>query len=297
MPASPTRSGWFHGVPARRACTPQAPWGVFAGHGQGAGPHTRVLESVLDMTGAFPPSPFGIARPAYKFIVPLKLLAFALLLGGWFAGGRVGLWVMVSAVVPGVLAGYVAWFFRDPHRRIAGGKGVVCCPADGKVASIIEVPCAEMPGGRARRVAVFLNIFNVHIQRTPVSGRVTKVTHKKGKFMNAMNEKCSEENENVTVWLASGDRVVGVRQITGAIARRIVCYVRKGAELRRGERYGLIQFGSRVEVFLPMDAKVRVKVGQKVSGGSTLLAVIPAIVEEDPVTAEPPRALSAGGRR
>lgn len=249
------------------------------------------------MTGAFPPSPFGIARPAYKFIIPLKVLAFALLLGGWFAAGRAGLWLFAAAIVPAVLAGYVGWFFRDPRRKIVGGQGTVCCPADGKVASIIEVPCAEMPGGRARRVAVFLNIFNVHIQRTPVPGRVTKVTHKKGKFMNAMNEKCSEENENVTVWLASGDRVVGVRQITGAIARRIVCYVRKGAILRRGERYGLIQFGSRVEVFLPMDAKVRVKVGQKVCGGTTLLAVIPAAVAEDPVTADPPAAMASGSRR
>ncbi len=247
------------------------------------------------MTGAFPPSPFGIARPAYKFIVPLKLLALALLLGGWLAGGGAGRWLVPAAFVPALLAGYVGWFFRDPGRRIAGGRGAVCSPADGKVASIIEVPCAEMPGGRARRVAIFLNIFNVHIQRSPVRGRVTKVTHKKGKFMNAMNEKCSEENENVTVWLASGDRVVGVRQITGAIARRIVCYVRKGAVLRRGERYGLIQFGSRVEVFLPLDAKVRVRVGQGVSGGTTLLAVIPAPVGEDPATAEPPR-LAAGSR-
>ena len=110
-----------------------------------------------------------------------------------------------------------------------------------------------------------------------LASRVTKIVKKRGKFMNAMNEKCSEENENLTMWLEGGGRTIGVRQITGAIARRIVCYAKVGTELKRAERYGLIQFGSRVEVFLPMDAEIRVKIGQKVSGSSTLLAILPAL--------------------
>lgn len=206
----------------------------------------------------------GVAKPAWKFFIPLAVVTLLLAYFGLY----------IPAAVTGILGGYVLYFFRDPKRRTPGIPNSICCPADGKVVSVVEVPCEQMPGGRARRVAIFLNIFNVHVQRVPVTGEVTSVDRKAGKFMNALNEKCSDENESVTIWIDSEFGVVGVKQIAGAIARRIVCPVNAGQVLERGSRYGLIQFGSRVELFLPLSASVKVQPGQKVVGGETCLAVL-----------------------
>lgn len=205
----------------------------------------------------------GVAAPAWKFAIPLALLAVALGFVGWW-------W----SVAPGLLCLYVLYFFRDPGRQTPNIPGSVISPADGKVVSAMEVPCDRFPDGRAMRVAIFLNIFDVHIQRAPSAGSITEVVRKSGKFINAMNEKCSEENEQVTIWMENDDGVLGVRQIAGAIARRIVCRVKQGDALSRGERYGLIQFGSRVELFLPADVTVKVQPGQRVKGGETCVALL-----------------------
>jgi len=206
---------------------------------------------------------FGFARPAYKFFVPLAVVS---LIVSYFS-----VW---AALVPAILAAYVLYFFRDPNRKTPGIPNSICSPADGKVVSVIEVPCDDMPEGRALRVAIFLNVFNVHVQRIPVSGQIDRVDRRPGKYMNALNEKCSEENEAVTIWIRSLYGPVGVRQIAGAIARRIVCPVERDDRVVRGDRYGLIQFGSRVELFLPLTANVKVTPGQKVVGGETCLAVL-----------------------
>ncbi|MBI1291965.1 phosphatidylserine decarboxylase family protein [bacterium] len=206
----------------------------------------------------------GFARPAWKFFLPLAALAILL-------GIFVSPWL---AIVPAILAGYVLYFFRDPSRKTPGIPNSICSPADGKVVSVVEVPCDDMPEGRALRVAIFLNIFNVHVQRIPVSGQIYRVDRRPGKYMNALNEKCSEENEAVTIWIRSLYGAVGVRQIAGAIARRIVCGIERDDRVVRGDRYGLIQFGSRVELFLPLTANVKVTPGQKVVGGETCLAVL-----------------------
>ncbi len=206
----------------------------------------------------------GIAKPGWIYFVPL-LLAAALLVG-------IGLWW--AAILPGIAGLYTIYFFRDPERRVPGIPHSICSPADGRVASVVEVPCDRMPSGRARRVAVFLNVFNVHVQRAPIGGTVVAVERRPGRYMNALNEKCSEENEAVTIWLETDMGIVGVRQIAGAIARRIVCAAKVGDRLERGDRYGLIQFGSRVEVFLPTDSTVKVQPGQKVSSGVSCLAVL-----------------------
>ena len=187
----------------------------------------------------------GFAKPVWKFFIPLLIVTIIL---SYFS--------VILATITGILAAYVLYFFRDPNRKTPGIPNSICCPADGKVVSVIEVPCEHMPGGRARRVAIFLNIFNVHVQRSPVAGTVTGVDAKQGKYMNALNEKCSEENESKTIWIDSEFGTVGVRQIAGAIARRIVCMAKVGDTLDRGDRYGLIQFGSRVELFLPLSATV-----------------------------------------
>lgn len=209
-----------------------------------------------------PEAALRIASPAWKFFLPVAGLAIA-----------VAFWSPWVALVPVVLALYILYFFRDPGRRVPSIPGAFVSPADGKVVSVIEVPCDQMPGGRALRVAIFLNVFNVHIQRVSQDASVTKVDRQPGKFINALNEKCSEENERVTVWLEGQDGVFGIRQIAGAIARRIVCNVQPGDVLKRGERYGLIQFGSRVELFLPLDASVKVEPGQFVRGGETTIAL------------------------
>ncbi len=211
--------------------------------------------------------PMSVASPAWRYFVPLALVTAIL-----------GYFFWPAAVLTGVLAFYVLWFFRDPRRKTPSIPGAMISPADGKVVSVIEVPCDRMPNGRATRVAIFLNIFDVHIQRSSHGGTVTDVERKPGKFINALNEKCSEENEQVTIWLESDEeeapQVFGIRQIAGAIARRIVCHAKPGNSLLRGERYGLIQFGSRVELFLPTDATVKVKPGQRVKGGETCLGLL-----------------------
>ncbi|MBI5154096.1 phosphatidylserine decarboxylase family protein [Candidatus Poribacteria bacterium] len=205
----------------------------------------------------------SVARPAWIYFIPLALLSLLMAFLYWPVG-----------VLFGVLAFYVLYFFRDPRRQTPNIPGCMISPADGKVVSVIEIPCPEMPGGRALRLAVFLNVFDVHIQRASAGGEVTDVKRRAGKFLNALNEKCSEENEQVTVWLKNDECVFGIRQIAGAIARRIVCNVKDGDHLERGERYGLIQFGSRVELFLPTTATVKVQPGQRVKGGETCVALL-----------------------
>lgn len=207
---------------------------------------------------------FGFARPVWKFFFPLAVATALCATLQWW----------IAAALLAILAGYVLYFFRDPERKTPKIPNSICAPADGKVASILEVPCEDIEGGRALRVAIFLNIFNVHVQRVPLDGKVYRVDQREGRCINALNEKCSEENEAVTVWMETDFGPIGVRQLSGAIARRIICHAEKGMELARGQRYGIIQFGSRVEVFLPLDATVKVQPGQKVTGGETCLAVL-----------------------
>ena len=205
----------------------------------------------------------GIAPGGWKLALPVLILAVVLGL----------LWTPYAAILPAILGAYVLYFFRDPRRKAPGIPNSICSPADGVVASILEVPCPDMAEGRATRVAIFLNVFNVHVQRTPLAGTVTRVDRRAGRCMNAMNEKCSEENEAVTIWLDTQIGPVGVRQLSGAIARRIVCWATEGTKLDKADRYGLIQFGSRVELFLPLSCTVKVVPGQKVVGAITCMAI------------------------
>lgn len=205
-----------------------------------------------------------IAAPAWKFVVPLIILAVICAIIWWPA-----------AIVFVVLALYVLYFFRIPGRHVPSIPGCFVSPAEGKVVSVVEVPAEQMNGGRARRIAIFLNIFDVHVQRIPQSGVVRDIQRKQGKFINALNEKCSEENEQLTVWIESDDGgIYGIRQIAGAIARRIVCHIQPGDHVERGQIYGLIQFGSRVELFVDPEATVKVQPGQRVKAGATALAIM-----------------------
>jgi len=180
------------------------------------------------------------------------------------------LWLL--AFVLTLLALWVAYFFRDPERNGARGDGLVIAPADGRVVHVTEVDEPTFIGGRALRVSIFMNVFNVHVNRYPVNGTVAYLHYNPGKFLNAANEKSSLENEQMSVGIERGGARVLMRQIAGLVARRIVTYSRVGDAAKQGDRMGLIRFGSRVDVFLPTSAVVKVRVGQASQAGTTVLA-------------------------
>ena len=206
-----------------------------------------------------------IAREGWPFLI--GSIAIALLLSA-FVGGIVELlsWIVVLFVVQ---------FFRDPPRAIPQDVGAVLSPADGRV---IKVERTQDPYGQreAILISVFMNVFNVHSNRSPVDGTVEKVQYFPGKFVNADLDKASAENERNAVVLTTNDgQTVTFVQVAGLIARRILCYIKAGDTLARGQRYGFIRFGSRVDVYLPLDAAVKVSIGDKVSATTTILAILP----------------------
>lgn len=201
---------------------------------------------------------------------------------GWpFIGGMLVIALLASTFLPGWLAA-IAWlllafvvqFFRDPPRPVPAEPGLVLSPADGR---IVKVERAHDPyaGREALLISVFMNVFNVHSNRASVDGTVKSVQYFPGKFLNADLDKASTENERNAVVLDTGGQTVTLVQVAGLIARRILCYTQAGAALRRGQRYGFIRFGSRVDVYLPLDARPRVAPGQKVSATTTVLATLP----------------------
>jgi len=171
---------------------------------------------------------------------------------------------------------FVVWFFRNPERHVPENPRLVLSPADGKVIRIEEVADADFGGDIVRKVSVFMNIFDVHVNRAPCSGRIVSVVYRKGKFLSADLDKASEANERNTVLIETqdGQRIKTI-QIAGLIARRIVCWVQEGATVTRGERFGMIRFGSRLEVFLPLQAKVTIREGERVTAGETPIGEMP----------------------
>lgn len=175
-----------------------------------------------------------------------------------------------------VITVWCVYFFRDPDRVVPDRAGVVVSPADGLVQTIIECqPPAELDlgEGNMRRISIFLNVFDVHVNRMPAAGKVEKLHYIPGLFLNASLDKASEDNERQLITLATpeGPRI-GVVQIAGLVARRIVCYAELGQEYKRGERFGIIRFGSRTDVYLPLDTEILVSEGQRAIGGETVLA-------------------------
>jgi phosphatidylserine decarboxylase len=193
-------------------------------------------------------------------------LAFiaAAVLTGWLARPA---W----AVVPLALAMFFLWFFRDPERVIPDSPGAIVSPGDGKItnASIITVD-----GVKQTRISIFLSVFDVHVNRSPVSGVIREIRYQRGKFLNAMNQTSAEQNEQNIVRVEGDGQVVIFKQIAGLLARRIVFYPKVGDRLERGQRVGLIKFGSRVDVLFDAAAVLQVKVGDRVRGGSSILAYL-----------------------
>jgi len=166
-------------------------------------------------------------------------------------------------------------FFRDPNRPVPAGPNLIVAPADGRVRDIVELDEKEILKTKTRRVGIFLSIFDVHTNRAPIDGRIVYRQHHAGLCLDARDPNCSEKNEAMT-WAFENPRGrIVVRQLTGAIARRIVVWANVGDELKKGERFGMIRFGSRTELYLPLNAEVLVKTGDHVSGGSTVIARLP----------------------
>jgi len=203
------------------------------------------------------------------YIYGLSLLAVAAALF-WFTG------VWFWSVIPVLLAAFFLWFFRDPQRAIPSGAGLIVSPGDGHVTETVSI---TTPEGPRQRISIFLSVFDVHVNRSPIGGILRKVQYQTGKYLNAMNPASAEQNEQniVTVRGQGADEGIEVtfKQIAGLIARRIVFNFAEGQPVARGQRVGLIKFGSRVDVILPAAAEIRVKVGQAVKGGASVLAAMP----------------------
>lgn len=203
-----------------------------------------------------------IAPEGWPFIIVAWLLVIGAVLPRWW----------ITAAVMAVIAIWVVAFFRDPVRDGPRGEGLVIAPADGKVVSIIPIDEPDVIGGPAIRVSIFMNVFNVHVNRYPVSGQVIFRRHRPGKFLNAAIEKAALENEQSDVGIRSSRGVLLVRQIAGLVARRIITDHAVGHTAQQADRLGLIRFGSRVDVFLPASATVKVTLGEHTSAGRTVIA-------------------------
>ncbi|HEV8524838.1 MAG TPA: phosphatidylserine decarboxylase [Terriglobales bacterium] len=205
--------------------------------------------------------------------------ALALVGAAVVLGGLAGPWY---AAPPMLLALFFLWFFRDPERAVPAEPGAIVSPADGKVTSIST---QELDGWPRTRVSIFLNVFDVHVNRSPIAGVIRGVEYRKGQFRNAMGEVSSELNEQNVVTVEGEDQAVIFKQIAGILARRIVFSKRVGDIVRRGERVGLIKFGSRVDVIFDSAAELNVRLGERVQGGSTVLAHMPVMSVAEPVAA------------
>jgi len=209
-----------------------------------------------------------MVRDGYFYAAPL--LAAAVLLG-WLTRPA---W----AIIPCLLAFFFLWFFRDPERVIPQEAGAVVSPGDGKVT---EVATVNLGNGKQTRISIFLSVFDVHVNRSPIAGVIRDVRYQRGQFLNAMNKVSAEQNEQNIVTIENEGQKVVFKQIAGLLARRIVFYPKMGDYLERGQRVGLIKFGSRVDVLLDGSARLSVKVGDRVKGGASVLAFL-----------EPPKVLA-----
>lgn len=201
-----------------------------------------------------------IAREGYVFIVVSAFFTVSAFLAA-------SLWAALLLFLATV---FIVWFFRNPERKTPTDEKLVVSPADGKVIKIEDVQDHELMPGVSRKISIFMNVFSVHVNRAPYAGRIETIRYYEGKFFSADLDKASSDNErNGLVIRLNDGRAIGMTQIAGLVARRIVCWVKEGMMVEKGERFGLIRFGSRVDVFLPADTAVLVKLGDKVRAGET----------------------------
>jgi phosphatidylserine decarboxylase len=205
-----------------------------------------------------------VAAEGWPFIIPLAVLTGVLFALGW----------KNTAIVSLVLTLFVLFFFRDPDRSVPEGENLIVSPADGRVILVKDVFEPDYLKQDVKQISIFLSVFNVHVNRVPIGGMVETVRYNPGKFHVASVDKASALNEQTAMVITHGNQRVLVKQIAGLIARRIVCYAKPGDAVTTGERYGLIRFGSRVDMFLPKNADIMVKVGDRIKGTRDVIAVL-----------------------
>lgn len=206
-----------------------------------------------------------IAAEGVPFVIISGVITILLFLPGW----------LIPGILSSLLFIFIVWFFRNPERNIPTGKNLIISPADGKIIVINKGETDRVLKKRMVKISIFMNVFNVHVNRIPCKGKIVDILYNPGKFVSANLDKASLENEQNAVVLETekGEKVLFI-QIAGLIARRIVCRLKKGQVVERGERFGLIRFGSRVDVYLPETADIKVSIGQKVKGGESILAAL-----------------------
>ena len=206
----------------------------------------------------------AIAKEGYPYIIIFAATTIvALLLGGK--------WMVIA---PFVITVFMFYFFRDPEREIPEGEGLFVSPADGKIILIKDVFEKEHLKADVKEISIFMSPFNVHVNRTPCDGKIKNIQHNKGKFMAAYKDEASFKNENIEMTLKTKYGDILVRQVAGYVARRAVCRANAGDSLKRGERYGIIKFSSRLDVYLPKNTEIKVKLGDRVRAGETVIGVI-----------------------
>jgi phosphatidylserine decarboxylase len=211
-----------------------------------------------------PPSQtaFPMARAGYPFIFASVFVTAVFALLG----------IGILAVLGLLATGFICWFFRDPDRLIPNGQGLIVSPADGKVIKVEPVDTSPYFEGACTRISVFMSILNVHVNRSPHEGTIRQVSYHPGKFFSANLDKASADNEHNALMLESASgKCIGFVQIAGLVARRIICAVQAGDTIKRGQRFGMICFGSRLDIYLPLDTEIRVVVGDRVQAGSSVL--------------------------
>jgi phosphatidylserine decarboxylase len=199
-----------------------------------------------------------MVKDGFRFALPPLILGIVLMIFRWWWGA-----IFV------VLGLFVLYFFRDPERQIPAEPGAVVSPADGHVVEIVEESLSNRPG---KRISIFLSVFDVHVNRAPVGGKVSRMDYHRGRFMAAWKEKASDANEQNVITIATPGGEIMFKQIAGWVARRILCWTKIGDEVKLGQRIGMIRFGSRVDIWLPADAEILVQRGQYVAGGATQIA-------------------------
>lgn len=205
-----------------------------------------------------------IAKEGYIFIVPLGVLSLVCWLVSW----------EVAALIFTLLFVFVVSFFRDPKRSVPEGENLIVSPADGKITEIVTEKDPLM-GKTFTRITIFLSIFNVHVNRAPISGKIEQKRYSPGKFLAAFNPKASQDNEQNILLFRNGSTDILVKQIAGLIARRIVCWANTGDNYSLGQRFGLIRFGSRVDIFVPEDTQLAVRRGDRVKGALSIIGYLP----------------------
>ena len=204
-----------------------------------------------------------LAKDGFIFILPLLIITVLMFLISFY-------W---TTAIFGLGFLFVTWFFRDPERRIPNEPNVIVSPADGKITEIVTEN-EPINGKLCKRVTIFLSVFNVHVNRVPIEGTIEDIRYNPGKFLAAFNPKASMDNEQNLILINNGRTHIFVKQIAGLIARRIVCWPKKGDHYESGQRYGLIRFGSRVDILLPENTKLSVVCGDKVSGGKSIIGYL-----------------------